>query len=326
MTSEERIVWRHSPRNLWGLLWMLLLGAALAACSVAGAAPEPEAQVSTQVTSDLPDVTVGFLLSSLYNPLYVSLQNGAIESASRLDMDLIVREAGDDAEKQLRQIDELLALGVDALVLNPVDSAAISAGVRAAESANVPVVTVERRVNGATISAHVAPDNVAGGEMAASYLIDMLHEEGKVVEIMGIPGTSAAQDRSTGFNQVIATYPGMSVEARRVANFNEQEARRVFAELLAEFPDLDGVFAHNDAMILGAIQAAEEAGRARDIVFIGFDGTPDAIEALEDGALTATIAQQPTEMGRLAIELVSGLLHGEAVAQSIAVDLALVTR
>lgn len=324
--SDERIDWRKTKQFLHGMLWVLMLASTLAACSSPGAVLEPEVQIEGLAEEGPQEKTVGLLLSSLYNPLYVSLQKGAIESASRLDIELIVREAGNDAEKQLQQIDELLALGVEALILNPVDSAAISGGVRQAESANVPVVTVERRVNGAKISAHVASDNVAGGEMAASYLVDMLQEEGTVVEIMGIPGTSAAQDRSSGFNQVIVTYPGISVEARSVANFDRKEARRVFSELLSQYPDLDGVFAHNDAMILGAIDAAEEVGRARDIVFIGFDGTPDAIEALEDGALTATVAQQPTEMGRIAIELVSSLLYGEVVSQSIAVDLALVTR
>lgn len=324
--SRSLLAWPEAVKLLRRMVWVLSLAGTLAACSGAAAVREPEAQVVVQAEERSQQITVGFLLSSLYNPLYVSLQKGAIESASRLDIELIVREAGNDAEKQLQQIDELLALGVDALILNPVDSAAVSGGVRLAESANVPVVTVERRVNGATISAHVASDNVAGGEMAASYLVDMLQEEGKVVEIMGIPGTSVAQDRSSGFNQVIATYPAVSVEARRVANFDRQEARRIFAELLAQIPELDGVFAHNDAMILGAIDAAEEVGRAREIVFIGFDGTPDAIDALEDGALTATIAQQPTEMGRIAIELVNSLLYGDAVSQSVAVDLALVTR
>lgn len=303
------------------LFTFLLTPVALGACSPASAAQPP-----LEPANPTPDFTVGLLLSSLYDPLYVSLQKGAIESASRLDIELIVRDAGDDPDKQLQQLVELLALGVDAIVLNPVDSAAISAGVQQANQAAVPIVTVERRVRGATVTAHVASDNIAGGEMAAAYLAEVLQEQGNVAELTGIPGTSAAQDRGSGFNRVLGTYPGLTMVARDMAHFNRREARRVFGAMLEQYPDLDGVFAHNDEMILGAIEAAQDAGRAEEIVFVGFDATSDAITAIENGTLRATIAQQPTEMGRIAVELALDRLRGKAIPENIAVDLALVTQ
>ena len=293
----------------------------LVACNAAGAAELP-----VQLETPQPSFTVGLLLSSLYDPLYVSLQSGAVESASRLDAEIIVREASNDSDKQLQQIKELVALEVDALVLNPVDSAAIAPGVRAANAAGVPVITVERRVNGGTVSAHVASDNINGGEMAASYLAELLKEKGNVVELVGIPGTSAAQDRGSGFNRIIATYPGMNIVARDVANFDRRQGQRIFAAILAQFPEVNGVFAHNDEMILGAIDAAEQAGRADEIIFVGFDASGDAIVAIENGVLAATIAQQPTEMGRLAVELAIDQLRGEPIPESVAVGLALVAR
>lgn len=311
--------WRVGPVQHFILLAIVFVSVTLSACSAASAAQEAR-------ETAVPESTVGLLLSSLYDPLYVALQTGAIESASRLNMELIVREAGDDVENQLQQMSDLLGLGVDAIILNPVDSTAIRPGVEQALQASVPIVTVERQVRGVEVSAHVASDNIAGGEMAASYLVGVLNESGNIAELAGLSGTSAAQDRGAGFNRVIRTYPGMRVVSREVANFDRREARRVFAAVLAEHAALDAVFAHNDEMILGAIEAAQEANRADEIVFVGFDATSEAISALEEGRLQATIAQQPTEMGRIAVELVFGLLRGESTPVTVSVDLALVTQ
>lgn len=322
-------VWRNSPQGAVVWIALAMLAMAVSACR-AQRSPAAAAETRDSAGQETPggsrDVTIGLLLSSLYDPVYVALQNGAIESASRLHVDLLVREASDDADEQLQQIAELLTLGVDAVVLNPVDSAAIRAGVQQVQAAALPIVTVERRVQGATVSAHVASDNIAGGEMAAAYLAEVLRGSGNVVELAGIPGTSAAQDRGAGFDRVMRTYPEISIVSREVANFDRREARRVFASILAQHPDLDGVFAHNDEMILGAIEAAQEAGRAEEIVFVGFDATKDAIAAMESGLLRATIAQQPMEMGRLAVELAYDGVQGSAIPESVAVDLALVTQ
>ena len=312
----DRLGWLMS-----GLLIIMFTPCFLGACSAASAAPAR--QPTTPVARES---TIGLLLSSIDDPLYVSLQNGAIESASRLGVELIIHDASGNVARQLQQIEELLALGVDAIVLNPVDSAEIRAGVQQVNEAAIPIVTVERNVRGASVIAHVAPDNIAGGEMAAAYLAEILQGEGNVAELVGIPGTSAAQDRGSGFNRVIRTYPGIMLISREVANFDRSEGRRVFAAMLERHPEIDAVFAHNDAMILGAIEAAQDVGRAGAIIFVGFDATRDAVTAIENGDLRATVAQQPAEMGRLAIELAFNVLQGDDVPESVAVDLALVTR
>lgn len=293
------------------------------ACSAVNAAPPLRA---TPAPTPEPRLTIGLLLSSLGDPLYLSLQAGAVESARRLEVDLIFRQAGNDARTQLQQIDEMLALGADALVLNPVDSAAIGAGVQRANEAGVPVISVERRVRGASVSAHVASNDMAGGEMAATYVVERLQGQGRVVELMGIPGTSAAQDRSAGFGRVLGAYDGMEIVARGVAYFDHDRARRVFADILEEYAEIDAVFAHNDAMILGAIEAAEQAGRAQDIVFVGYNAMADAVRAVEEGRLAATVAQQPEEMGHLSVETAVEQLRGGEIRDELTVGLAVITR
>jgi len=114
--------------------------------------------------------------------------------------------------------------------------------------------------------------------------------------------------------------------ARQTANFNRAEGLSVFENILQAQPEIDGVFAHNDEMILGAIEAAEAAGRAEEITFVGFDAIDDAVAAVEEGRLAATVAQQPAEMGRLGVETAVARLSGASVDEYIPVDLRLVTR
>ncbi|MFW5941270.1 MAG: substrate-binding domain-containing protein [Chloroflexota bacterium] len=301
---------------------LVLLAMTLAvACSPASA--EPAATVPAQPATT---GTVGLLLSSLYNPLYVSVQNGAIETASRLDVELLVREASNDSDRQVEQIQELVELGADALIINPVDTVAVIPALERASLRGVAIITLERRVNSDVVLSHVAPDNITGGEMAANFLAERLRQEGQVAELMGTPQTSAAQDRGSGFGRVISGYPEINIVAREPAHFERRQAQRLFAEMLEEHPQIDAVFAHSDEMVLGAIEAAESAGRADQILFVGFDAIGDAVAAIDEGRLEATIAQQPEEMGRLAMEAAVNHLNNEPIPESILVDLALIAR
>jgi ribose transport system substrate-binding protein len=295
----------------------------LTACAGGGEA-EPEASTEQGANDDTVAV-VGLLFPTLYDPNYVSVQIGAIETASRLDVELIVRHADSNSQVQLDQVEELLALGIDALILVPVDSATVNSAAGVAARNGVPVITVERRLNSTAVVSHITPDNIAGGEMAAVFIAEQIQERGQVVELTGVPSISTAQERASGFAEALSEYPDIFMVSSTTADFDQNTARRVFRELLRTNPGIDAVFAHNDEMALGAIEAAEDAGLG-DIVFVGFDATNDAITAIEEGRMTATIAQQPTEMGRLAVETAMKVLNGESVPELISVDLALIAR
>lgn len=270
--------------------------------------------------------TVGLLLSDLSNPFFVSVQEGAQSAATRLGITLVVEDAKNDVATQITQVQALIAQPVNALLINPVDGDGIVPAIEAANAAGIPVFTIDRSASGGDVVAHIASDNVAGGAMAAEYLATNINSTGQVVELQGIEGTSAAQDRGSGFNEKIATYADIEVIVQQTANFSREEGKTVFAQILADNPEITGVFAHNDEMIIGAIEAAKEAGRAADIKFVGFDGTEDAITAIDAGELLATIAQQPAEMGRIGVETADTVLKGATVASYIPVDLAVISR
>lgn len=294
---------------------------ALFACASEEVAPE--ATTTPELTQP---IVIGVSLSNLDNPFFGALQEGVLETAERLGATVVIEDAQDDAQRQTTQIETLIAQQVDALLVNPVNSMEIEQALQEAFDAGIPIFTVDRSANSEHVVAHIASDNVSGGRMAAAYLAEIINESGNVVELAGIPDTSAAQDRGLGFNNVITIYPDIQVIARETANFNREQGHDVFAQILADNAEIDGVFAHNDEMILGAIAAAREAGRLDAIAFVGFDAIEDAVVAIENGELHATVAQQPKEMGRLSIETILQHLDGESVSSFIPVDLALITR
>lgn len=304
---------------------MLILIVALSACDGGGetAVSPDEASQDAETAADA--ITLG-LLTPTDNAFFISLQEGAQEAADRLNVELLSRHAGDDIATQTEQIQAMIAQGVDALIVTPVDTEAVVPALEAAHEAGIPIITVDRRAETPFIVSHIASDNEAGGHMAGDYLAETIGEAGNVVELTGIAGTSAAQDRGAGFNEAIAAYDEINLIAQETGNFNVEDGKDAFTQILTEHDDIDAVFAHNDDMILGAIAAAQEHNRAEEIVFIGFDAIEDAVAALEKGSLTATIAQQPTEMGRLGVETAVDLLQGETVPEFIPVDLALISR
>jgi ribose transport system substrate-binding protein len=301
----------------WTLILLLIIGLVVGGCDSKSGTPEPQKRR---------DVVIGILLCMTEDtPFFISLVKGAREAAERLNAKVVVKYAHDDVESQRRHIRSLVDERVSALLINPVSDAVVPE-MEAAAAAGVPVFTIDRSAPSDATVSHIASDNHAGGRMAGEYLAEALHRKGKVVEIEGTLGSSAARNRGAGFHQAIEAFPEIEVVARETANFNKPAGKSVFARILAEHPKIDGVFAHNDDMILGAIEAAKEAGRAKRIKFVGFDAIEDAIAALERGDLLATIAQRPAEMGRLGVELAIKYLNGESVPKSMPVDLSLIIR
>ncbi|MBK8987492.1 MAG: substrate-binding domain-containing protein [Chloroflexi bacterium] len=315
-----------SHKNLWTIILyglVFVLGVSLAGCTAP--TPTPSASGSTQTEETAVTPRIALLIPE--GPLFFqNLQNGAAEAANRLGVELITRDAVNDIATQNQQIQEMIDLGVNAIIITPVDSTAVVPQIEAAAAAGIAILSVDRSIASDVVTCHIASDNLSGGKMAGDYLAEAIGQQGSVVELEGIVGTSAAKERGAGFNQAMSAYANITVAARQVADFNREVGQTVFAQILADNPDIDGVFAHNDEMILGAILAAEEAGRAGDIIFVGFDAVDDAVAALESGSLAATIAQQPSEMGRLGVENAVKHLQGRVIPKAIAVDLAMITR
>ena len=267
--------------------------------------------------------TLGLVISTLNNPFFVTLKQGAEEAATKAGVKLVVLDAQDDSAKMTAAMEDLIQQKVDAILVNPTDSDAVTPSIMKANAAGIPVLTIDRGASGGQVLCHVASDNVAGGVMAGEFLAKKLEGKGNVVELVGIPGTSAARDRGKGFNDAIATFKDIKVVASQAADFSRDKGLKVFENILQAQPEIAGVFAHNDEMILGAVAAAEAAGR-KGIIFVGFDAVDDAVAAVKACKLAATVAQQPAVIGAMGVEKAVAHLGGEKLPEFIPVPLQLV--
>lgn len=263
---------------------------------------------------------VGFSVSTLNNPFFVSLSEGAKAEAEKQGVKLVVVDAGDDAAKQTNDIEDLISRNVSVLIVNPVDSDAVAPAVQNAVSKGIKVISVDRVVNGVEVDCQIASDNAVGAKMATEYLVELIGEGAKAAELEGVPGASATIDRGAGFHEAADT--ALDVVASQTANFNRAEGMNVMENILQSCPEVKGVFAHNDEMALGAVEAVLASGK--DIKIVGFDATDDAVAAVKSGKMAATVAQKPELMGETAVQTAMKLINGETVEKSLPVEVELI--
>ena len=195
--------------------------------------------------------SIGLSVSTQNNPFFVTLVEGAEKDARDLGLNLSVVDAGDDVTKQVSDIEDLVSKGISVLIVNPVDSDAVTGAVEAAMAKGVRVISVDRAVNGVEIDCQIASDNILGAELATQYIVDTLGEGAKVAELEGVPGASAAIDRSKGFHNVADAK--LEVVAKQTANFDRTQGMSVMENMLQANGDIQAVFAANDEMALGAV-------------------------------------------------------------------------
>lgn len=297
---------------------MVLSLMVLAACSMDSGLKDDKKEKK----DSMKDVKVGVSISTLNNPFFVSLKDGIEKEAKEKGMKVTVVDAQDDTAKQISGIEDLILQEVDVLLVNPTDSAAITSAVQDANDAGIPVITIDRSSDEGDIETFIASDNVAGGEMAAEYLVKELGEKAKVVELEGVSGASATRERGKGFHNIADKQ--LDVLTSQTAEFDRTKGLNVMENILQGNNDIQAVFAHNDEMALGAIEAIKAVGK--DIIVVGFDGNDDALKAVENGELKATIAQQPALIGEEAVNAAEKILKGDKVDDTISVPLKLVTK
>lgn len=259
-------------------------------------------------------IKLGLFISNLGNPYFVALRDGAEAAVMEIEVpggsiEMVVHDAKDDPSLQVSQIET--ATGISAVLVNPVHKEAIQPALERVIEAGVPVITTDRDVANPSLRlVFIGTDNVAGAEQAARSLVEALERSGKeppwrVVILNGIPGTTAAEDRRRGFRNVLDALVGegrVVIVAEEVANFRRDQGLSVMESILAR-EEVDAVIAANDEMALGAIQAIEGAGLRPgvDVIIVGYDAIPDAVDAVREGKMYATIAQSPFLQGYWAV-------------------------
>lgn len=301
---------------------LMIVGAvSIAAMSLTGCTSELE----TGGDSGGEVESVALMVQDLSNPFFASMSNGVKAAAEELGATYSAQDGRQDLAAQNDQIDAFIQQGLDVLLLNAVDSEGIGPAVQRAIDAGITVVAVD--VGAKNAQATVTTDNVQAGEISCQALVDEIGGSGDILIVSGTPITSI-QDRMEGCQNVLDENPDVKVVATQNGDNGREEALTLTTDMLTAHPDVDGIFGVNDPTALGAVLAAQQAGKT-DVVVTGVDGSPEAVEEMskDDSQFVATAAQDPYKLGTTGLDMAVKLHKGETLDDDlILVPSSIVTR
>ena len=272
-------------------------------------------------------ISIGISYQDLQNEFIINIQDAVRAEAQKLNVDLLEADGQGKAENQISQVQNFIAQGVDAVILNPYDREGSAPAVDLAVKAHKPVVVVNAIVSNLDqANAYVGSEDAEAGRIEAQRIVDVLHGKGNVVIIHGPNGHSAEVQRTQGIRQILAKYPGIKIVAEQTANWDRAQALNLMENWLASGRQIDGVIAQNDEMALGALKAVEAAGKQKQIAVIGIDAIPDALKAVADGQMVGTVFQDAKGQGTLAVDLAVRLAEGKSVKHDNYIPFQLVTK
>jgi ABC-type sugar transport system substrate-binding protein len=275
------------------------------------------------------------VVKTLSNEYWQTMERGYQDAAAEkgVTIDVLSVPTEQDTEQQLNQLQTALAQGYDAIMVSPITPANLIPALVAANQAGIPIINVDERVDpaaaeaaGAKLTSVIASDNRDAGARAAQYMIDNIPDGGKVAIIEGKAGNQSGLDRKEGFQEAIETAGNFEIVASQPADWDQQRALDAATNILQANPDLVGLYAANDTMALGVVEAARAAGKLDQVVIIGTDAIPAALAAVQAGDMEGTVAQFPAEEARIATSLAILALQGHPVEGFIPSPIELITK
>jgi len=304
----------------------------LAACgsSSADEAAPAEGGAATSAAAEAAEgaesIKIGVSLADQKSLFYIAEADGIKTACDENGVECVVLSADNDAQRQVQQVNDLLAQDIDALIFTAQDATAASAGVKAASDAGVPVIAVDQKPqddNAALLATYIATDSVKAAEALCTWMFEQMGNEGEIGILQGVKGSTAEVERSQGCQQALDKTPGIKVVATDIANWDETEAYNAATNMLQANPGIKAIFGESDAMGIGAAKAARDQGR--EIISVGIDGFPTMVTAIKEGLTQATQAQIPFGMGQMAVKDAITIVGGGTVPELQLQDTVLVT-
>ena len=281
--------------------------------------------VQKRRSSERDGVVIGVSLLNVSYEFIVNIKEAMEIRAQELGVRLIINDAERSAEKQIQQIESFIAQRVDAIILNPCEVEASSPAVDKAIQAKIPIVNVNSETRSVP-TAFVGSRDEQSAEIAINFLAERLEGKGRIVMLSGYPGQAAEIKRSQGAKSTLKKHAGLQLIAEQTANWSREEGMALMENWLQAYKDeIDGVFAQNDEMGMGALQALESAGVKDRIVLVGVDAIADALKAVKDGRLDATVFQNAKGQGSRAVETALQIIRGEPYEEAVFIPFELVT-
>ena len=272
------------------------------------------ADTATDTAASGETIKIGVSVADQSNPFYIDIVDG-MESAAKDGDELVIVDAGFDAAKQLNDIDDMIQQGVKVMLIDPVDSNAIKSAVEACDAAGIPVIAYNSPLN-FEIASTVATDNYLAGQLVGEAMGKALDGKGEVA-MLTYNVAEVCLDRANGFKDAIAEYPDIKIVEEQEIQPGTDTALPVAENILQAYPDLAGMFALNDPSALGCVAAVESANLLDQVQIVGVDGSDDAKAAIAEGKMLASAAQDPVQIGSVAIETAYKVIAGEEVEKVI---------
>jgi len=320
---------KRSRKSFW-------IGAALATAALAGVLacsekvePAKKEPAAGGAKSDQPAAArkyrIGFCLT-LDDPYWQNMRLGIMDEAKKVGAEVVIYNAKEDPVLQIQQINEVIAMKMDAACVVPMKKEPLIEGIKALNQANVPVIIVNREIGeGCDYICYTGTDTYEGAVTSARILVEAIGGKGGIVELHQHLGTGPELARSKGLRDVIKDLPEVKILARVPHDGDRNKAVKEMQTLLANFPDLKGAYVHGDPYAIAAADACLQAGR-KDVAIVGMGGSQEAIEAIKAGKITGTSFQQPEEEGRNAIRLAIRHLKGEKLEKKYLISCPAITR
>jgi ribose transport system substrate-binding protein len=311
-------------------------GTTAAAGGASGAPGSLSTAAATNTSAQIPFATnapkvakkdkykVGFAQTESNNPWRLAQTASMQDEAKKRGWELVYSDAASSAAKQVSDVDAMIAQKVDAIFLAPREEKPLAAAVKKAKAAGIPVFLLDRNVDetlakpGEDFVTFIGSDFIEEGRRAGAWLVNNTNGKATIIQLLGTTGSSPANDRRKGFEDVIKAYPDMKIVASQDGDFTRDKGRQVMETLLQANPNVTAVYAHNDEMAIGAIAALEAAGKkpGKDVIVVSIDGEKDALQAIIDGKLGASVECNP-RFGPKAFDTLVKYANGEQIPVKI---------
>jgi ribose transport system substrate-binding protein len=271
-------------------------------------------------------VLVGMKGPGAGNPFWAAVEQGALDKGKELGVEVRVMAPPQESDvaAQIAQIEDQIAQGVDGIALAPTDPNALAPAVDAAKAKGIPVVFIDTKGSNEGVT-FIGTNNEVGASLAAEYICKNVPQGSEVAILQGIITQSTGQARAQGSKSGLEAC-GLKVVAEQPADWDRAKGQTVMENILTGNPNIKAVFASNDNMALGAVEALKAADKLKDVIVVGFDANPDAAASVLAGEMSATVAQAPKNMGALGVESVLKLKKGETLPPNIDTGTVLVTK
>src|ERR1700737_4748354 len=258
-------------------------------------------------------ITIGVSLAQDDNPFYIAMLRGIRARAQELGWEVATVSANEDKLKQINGVQDLAPAGVKGILISPVDAVGVNAAYNAAAAAKIPIVSVARGSTSPNQTIHVAMDEKQIGREIAEWTARKLGGKGKVALLMGPSGAPTFKNLGDGYGEVMARYPDIAIVFRGDGPLTRERGVKQAEDVLVANPDLAAIYAANDDVALGAMQAVNAANRKGKTLVTGMNGVPPALRAVKEDSLAMTVELNPAEWGRLGVDVLATFLKGDKV-------------